>query len=70
MHHESSVVGAFRGASVFVPGWSLRADSHLSVRSTALEFTQHSLPPATTEDMDVMNNATSPKTWLMLQHRP
>lgn len=44
------------GVIVFVLGWNLRPDSHLSVHSAAIEFTHHALPPATVEDMDSMNN--------------
>ncbi|CAI9299940.1 unnamed protein product [Lactuca saligna] len=41
---------------VFIPGWSLRPDSHLSVRSAALDFTRHALSPATLDEMDSMCN--------------
>ncbi|CAI9290035.1 unnamed protein product [Lactuca saligna] len=38
LFHGPSVVGALRNAPVFVPGWSLRFDCRLSVRSVAWDF--------------------------------
>lgn len=56
LHHEFSTMGAFHGGSVFVPRWNLRVDSHFSVRSATLEFTQHALSTATIKDIDMINN--------------
>ena len=51
------MVEALRNMPVFVPGWGLCYDSRFSVRYVALDFTRHSLPPGTMDDMDSMSNA-------------
>nr|KAJ0199749.1 hypothetical protein LSAT_V11C600329620 [Lactuca sativa] len=53
---SSGPIGVPYGEPAFVSGWSLRSNSCLSVRSIALDFTRHALPPATIDDMDSMSN--------------
>lgn len=38
------------GSNVFVPSWSLRNDSRLSVRTDAIEFSCHAFPPVVVTD--------------------
>lgn len=56
LFQEFAVVWVLHSAPPFVLAWSLRSESHLSVRSVALDFTRHDLPPATVVDMDSMSN--------------
>ena len=57
---RSSPERLFQGSAptlpVLISGWSLRPDSRLSMRSVALDFTRHALPPATLDDTDSMGN--------------
>nr|KAJ0203816.1 hypothetical protein LSAT_V11C500256730 [Lactuca sativa] len=56
LFQEFAVVWVLHSAPSFVLAWSLRSESHLSVRFVALDFTRHDLPPATVDDMDSMSN--------------
>lgn len=56
LFQESAAIGVLHSAPPFVLRWSLRSDFRLSVRSVALDFTRHALPPATVDDMDSMIN--------------
>lgn len=45
-------------SNIFVPIWSFRSDSHLYVRTNAIEFARHAFPPTAVADMESMGSPT------------